>query len=137
MNQKTPLQKLAEKYNPYPVFEDADLTDPNQRGLSGDTLLHLVALLGTAEEIDALIASAAYINAIGGMGQTPLHYAAMNGQGEVVKKLLVLGADFTIRNEFGKIPADTAVTYGFAEIAQILREAAGLPAFNANRPKYE
>lgn len=124
MNKNKQYQQLIEKYNSYPAFDDIDLTDPNQPGRMGDTLLHLVAYLGAAEEIDVLIASGAHINILGDMGQTPLHNAATRGRCEAVKRLLALGADPTIRDEFGKTPADTAAIFGYVEIAQILRKAA-------------
>lgn len=74
----TALQALIGKYRYHPDFADMDLSDLNQPCYpNDDALLHLVARVGGAEEIDLLVASGARVNVRGDLGYTPLHYAAM------------------------------------------------------------
>ena len=111
----TPLDALIAKYRYINAFAELDLSDINRQCYPGDdALIHIVAAIGTVEEMELLVASGANVNAIGDMGNTPLHYAAMEGRLDMAEKLAALGADLTIRNEFGGTPRDTA------EIAQKL-----------------
>ncbi len=110
-----------DKYKDYSEFIDKRLTDPNQRGYSGDSLLDLVARVGTLEEVDLLIAANAQINSPGDMGYTPLHSAASEGRLDMVEHLLKLGADPTLRSEFGATPAETAEVLDKPEIAAFVR----------------
>ncbi len=122
METQTPLQVLIARYRYHIDFAELDLTNINRQCYSDDdTLLHLVARVGTVEEIDLLVASGARINSIGDIGYTPLHYAAMKGRLDVTKKLLALGANPKIKSEFGETPLDVADNGKHAQIAKLLK----------------
>ncbi len=110
-----------DKYKDYSEFIDKRLTDPNQRGYSGDSLLDLVARVGTLEEVDLLVAANAQIDSPGDMGYTPLHSAASQARLDMVEHLLKLGADPTVRSEFGTTAAETAEILDHPEIATFIR----------------
>lgn len=123
MRTRTPLQLLIDKYKKdyFVEFRGHRLTAPNEKGISGDTLLHLVASVGTVEEADLLVDAGADVNSLGDMDYTPLHYAASRGRPEMVTRLLELGADPTLRNEFGTTPAEAADLHERPEIAAYIR----------------
>jgi len=112
---------LMDKYKDHPTFFLEDFVNPNQPGFLGDTLLHVVARIGTIEEIDLLIAAHAQINSLGEMGYTPMHYAASRGRLDIVEHLLELGADPNTQNKFGALAADVAVNLEHPEIATFIR----------------
>lgn len=123
MRTRTPLQLLIDKYKKdyFVEFRGLRLTDLNEKGISGDTLLHLVASVGTVEETDLLVAAGADVNSVGDMGYTPLHYAAGRGRPEMVTRLLELGADPTLRNAFGTTPPESSDLNEHLEIAALIR----------------
>ena len=59
----------------------------------GRTPLHLAAQRGTADIVEALVASGAEADARDGDGYTPLHMAARAGQRATLRALLLAGAD--------------------------------------------
>jgi len=58
---------LVEKYKSRPEFYFVPFADANQRGLTGDTLLHAAVIRGSADDIDVLMSMDAEINANGGL----------------------------------------------------------------------
>lgn len=124
MSANPSLQALIDKYRYHPDFADLDMTDINQQCYpDDDTLLHLVARVGGADEIALLVASGADINAKGDIGYTPLHSAASMGRLKVVEKLLELGAAPNLRDEFGGTPCTLAETGGHTEVVRLLKRA--------------
>ena len=122
METETPLQALIAKYQrSHWEFAALDLSDINQKRSDDDTLIHLIACVGGADELDLLVRSGAKINAPGDLGHTPLHYAAMFGRFKIAQKLLALGADPNLRNEWGDTPMKTASNGGHADIAKLLK----------------
>ncbi len=121
METKTSLETLIDKYRFHMDFAELDLSDINQQCFpNDDALIHLVARVGTLEEIELLVASKALVNSTGDLGYTPLHYAAMRGRLDMTKKLLGLGANPKTQNEFGETPVDIAHLGGHSEIAKLL-----------------
>lgn len=116
------LAKLIAKYRRSPEFLLVELNDVNQKGMTGDTLLHAAVVAGSLEDVDLLLRSGALVNAIGDLGSTPLHYAASRGLSEIIRKLLQSGADRNIRNEFGQTAADLASLMKRREASKMLRE---------------
>lgn len=100
--------ELIKKYRRSPEFLFVELTDPNQRGMTGDTLLHAASIRGDLHDVAILIACGATVNAVGDLGNTPLHHAASRGLDAIVRFLLQNGADRAVRNEFGQSPIDLA-----------------------------
>ncbi len=102
------MEDVFARYRSHPQFIGVEISDPNQKGDMGDTLLHLAAEMGNVQDIEALVRAGAAINASGDIGNTPLHGAALLGKTAAVAKLLALGADPTLKNEFGETPLDVA-----------------------------
>lgn len=118
---KTPLQDLIDRYNRCSEFLGIEINDVNQQGALDDTLLHIVARIGSVEEVNLLVMSGAQVNAIGDLGYTPLHYAAMKGRIDIAKRLLDLGSSINSKNEFDETPADAADNGGHSAVANFLR----------------
>ena len=77
---------------------------------AAQTSLHLAAEKGNVEEIKALIANGADINAIDERGNTSLHLAALKGHAVIAKMLISSGADVNAkRNSLGDTPLHLAV----------------------------
>jgi ankyrin repeat protein len=96
------------------------ITDVNQKDVSGDTPLHVAAVRGILDEVEALLKAGANVNEPGDVGYTPLHEAVEQGHIEVVKRLLQAGASMEARNEFGDTARDIANRRGPEEIVRIL-----------------
>jgi len=121
MENETALQALIAKYRDHAEFEERDMTDINQQcHPDDDALIHLVARIGSADELDLLARSGARVNAPGDMGFTPLHNAAGFGRTQIVEKLLALSADPDIQNEGGRTPEEMALSGGYTETARLL-----------------
>ena len=126
-NKQLLLLGLIAKYKDHAEFEELDLSDINEKSdPNGDTLTHLVARIGSPDEMELLAASGARINEIGDMGYTPLHNAAIVGRLDIVEKLLVLGADPNIQDEEGNTPAIVALMGRHPEIADLLTKTSFL-----------
>jgi uncharacterized protein len=118
---KQKLASLIERYRRSPEFMLVNLDDINQRGMTGDTLLHAAVVRGALDDVEILIAAGAKVNAIGDLGNTPLHHAASRGLGAIARRLLDRGADPNLRNEFGQSPSDVARIMKHAHLAQVLK----------------
>jgi len=108
-------------------FGWSNLSDVNQRGMTGDSLLHAAVIRGASEDVDILIAAGADINAVGDLGNAPLHHAASRGLQAVAKRLLDGGADPSIKNEFGQKPVDIARNMKHDELAKALSRSLKRP----------
>jgi uncharacterized protein len=116
------LRALMDKYRRSPEFLFVELTDPNQTGMTGDTLLHAAVTRGELGDVELLLAFGVAVNAAGDLGNTPLHDAASRGLADIVTKLLQCGADMNIRNEFGETPLDLAELMERAKVVKILKK---------------
>jgi ankyrin repeat protein len=115
------LAELIEKYSTHPDFLGMEITGANHPGAVDDTMLHIAARTGAVEDIDALIAAGAHVDAAGDLGFTPLHYAAMSGHMPVVERLLHSGAKPDARNEFQQTASEVAEIAGHKDIVHLLR----------------
>jgi ankyrin repeat protein len=79
------------------------------------------------EEIEALVAGGADVNAIGDMGSTPLHEAVETGHTAAVKFLVEHGSRTDVRNAFGRTPLDIAEIDGHSEIVTLLADGGKTP----------
>jgi ankyrin repeat protein len=100
--------ELVKRYRRSPEFLTTELTEPNQRGMTGDTLLHAAAVRGAVHDVEALVECGADVDASGDLGNTALHCAASRGFVAVVKELLQHGANQSIKNEFGQTALELA-----------------------------
>ncbi len=125
MSNDLPLQILIAKYKAHVdldhlKLDKLDFSNINQHCYADEeTLLHLVARLGTPEEIDTLVIAGAQINAIDSTGFSPLHSAAFWGRLEATQKLLELGANPTLQDKEGDTPVDVARLMGYMEVAAL------------------
>jgi uncharacterized protein len=117
MNAKDVLLRYTTEH--LPEFADRVLSDVNQRGLFGDTPLHVAATRGIEEEISALIREGAEVNARGEFGNTPLHDAVLQGNVQAVRILLAAGARMLELNEDGDSPVSLSTSSDIQEIARI------------------
>lgn len=99
-------KEIFGKYQKNSEFWDAQITEVNQRGLSGDTMLHIAAWQGNQEDINNSILLGANINSIGDLGNTPLHQAVLSEQTGSIKILLEHNINIGITNESGEKALD-------------------------------
>jgi ankyrin repeat protein len=127
MNPKFMNDKLIAtigRYRGCPEFLTIDIADVNQRGNSGDSLLHVAAGRQAVADMETLVAFGARVNAQGDLGNTPLHQAASRGLIKSVVKLLELGADISIKNEDGQTALDLAELMERKEVVTLLKKRA-------------
>lgn len=63
------------------------------------------------------------INETSEEGNTALHVAAAMGHIGIVRRLLGAGADNTLRRPDGKTAEDVAVSFGYSDVAELLRNS--------------
>jgi ankyrin repeat protein len=100
--------------------------DAHHRDQAGRTPLHYAAVDNKLDDVNALIAAGAEIDAREDTGQyTPLMFAAQNDDNiEVVKALVEAGADVNLTNRKGETPlfiATAAPGYHGTRGAEIIR----------------
>jgi len=99
------------------------LKDVNQPDVFGDYPIHIAAIREALDEMIALIAGGADVNALGEDGYTALHWAAGEGNVEAVKLLLEHGARTDIRDDlFGRTPVEHAKLHGHEAVVSLLAE---------------
>ena len=62
--------ELVKRYRRSPEFLTTELADPNQRGTTGDTLLHAAAVRGAVHDVEVLVECGADVDASGDLGNT-------------------------------------------------------------------
>lgn len=102
-------------------FLDVPITDVNQRGISGDSPLHVVAGWGDLHGVELLLAANAQVNMPGDLSRTPIFAAISGGHLAVVRRLVEAGALLTLTDEFGMTPLRCAELAGHKEIIEELR----------------
>ncbi|KAA0537710.1 MULTISPECIES: ankyrin repeat domain-containing protein [Citrobacter] len=122
-------KETFEKYQKNSEFWDVQITEVNQRGLSGDTMLHIAAWQGNLEDINNLILLGANVNSIGDLGNTPLHQAVLSEQTESIKILLEHNVNTGITNESGEKALDIAKRNGRKEIIDLITKQSNKPTF--------
>lgn len=90
---------------------------------SGKAPLHIAALEGKVQAIDALLAAGAAIEATDRGGRTPLMWAVESRSGAAVEKLIDAGANLAARDETGMTPLMWAAGFGNAETLDAILSA--------------
>ncbi len=103
-----------------PEFCELVLDDVNQRGNFGNLPIHVAAIRGNTEELEALIAGGADVNAAGELGNRPLHEAVGQGHKAAIEVLLNAGANAGVLNDEGKSPREIAEALGLTVIMGVL-----------------
>ena len=122
-------KEIFEKYQKNREFWDVQITEVNQCGLSGDTMLHIAAWQGNLEDINNLILLGASVNSIGDLGNTPLHQAVLSEQTGSIKILLEHNINISITNESGEKALDIAKRNGRKEIIDLITKQSNKPTF--------
>jgi ankyrin repeat protein len=94
--------------------------EPTPAAADGRTYLHRAANGGCANEVKALVALGAAVDAPDAAGLTPLHVAALGGRSEVLSALLEAGASAGRSTPSGRTPLHLASLAGRAEAAKAL-----------------
>lgn len=94
----------------------------------GWTELHHKASAGATEDVRALLARSADVNALDEDGRTPLHWAAFRGHAGVVKTLLEGGAAADVIDKNGSSAETLARARGFHAVGETIRNAMGAQA---------
>ncbi len=93
----------------------------NVKDDSGRTPMHLAALHGRTDIVQALIKAGADKDATNNSGETPMHYAAREGRTDIVQALIEAGADKEAKTNYGETALDSvyrSLTYGELEGAE-------------------
>jgi ankyrin repeat protein len=96
------------------------LLGPPPEGEHRMTLLHMAALGGNAECVEAA-AMNADVNAKTAYGHTPLHLAVIHDHVDAVRALLKLGADKRIPTHDGLLPANMCLRHYESQSLHLLR----------------
>ncbi|KAM5347455.1 hypothetical protein ACJ41O_010460 [Fusarium nematophilum] len=86
------------------------------------TALHLAALFGIVNAMDALPRINPDIDAQDTFGRTPLFYAAMNGHEDAIRWLMTNKSDPNVKDKDGKTPLSEAWDKGHEAVLEILQE---------------
>lgn len=90
------------------------------------------AALNSRQEIEALIASGADVNARGKNGWTALMIAAQYGAADAAEALIAAGADVNALNSFGSSAVFIAQNYARTEVEQLLLDAGAQPEYTGD-----
>lgn len=115
------LSEVLAKMADLPTFVGVKLTSVHDRGLLGDTPLHVAAIWGNIDIGKILLDAGANLNVPGEYGNTPLHEAIRPGNEGFVRLLLSRGALKDPKNQDGLTPADLARALKIPEIEELLR----------------
>ena len=91
----------------------------------GWTPLMAAAVAGRPGMLQLCAAAHGALDGTNRFGQTALHIAARRGSDELCGMLVRAGASPRVRDERGAAPADVAMRHGHADLAALLRAAAG------------
>jgi len=100
-------------------FDGLSLDDVNQQGLLDDYPIHVAAVRGALDDLVALIAGGANVNAVGEDGNSAFHYAASFGYPDIVRLLLEHRSATNIKNMFGETPLDCAKSSGSEKVVEL------------------
>ena len=105
----------------------ANKADVNAKDKCGWTPLHIAAIDGRTETVQALLKHKQMheqidVNAKNKYGWTPLHHAAYDGHAAVVQALLASKADVNAKDEDGRTPLHKAAYNGHEEVVKLLLE---------------
>ena len=106
-----------------PAFVGRQLNEVNQVGNFGDYPIHVAAIRGSVDELNALIDAGADVNAVGEHRMTPLHEAVGQERLEAVQLLLARGARPTDKNEWGETALDIAKRHKRDDLIHLLEGA--------------
>jgi ankyrin repeat protein len=81
-----------------PGFMDRPIDSVHSRAKSGDQPLHIAALWGDTDLIEAFLVAGADIDSQGEDGFTPLHYAIEQDKAEAARLLIARGADLHLKD---------------------------------------
>ena len=101
--------KVSVDQSPTPISSAISLATP-----SGQTMLHLAAILGFSDLIRTLIRYDIDLDARDRNGYTALHFASLARSKDCARLLINAGADLEIVNALGKTPQEQA-PFGFFE----------------------
>ena len=85
--------------------------------------MHLAAVAGRADVVQALADAGANVNTADHDGDTPLHIAAMSSNMDVLGMLLSANANVNLANSRGSTPMHFAAAAGHADVVQTLAHA--------------
>src|SRR3989442_3817734 len=108
VSDKLELSAILERMADLIEFQGIKLTSVNDRGILGDTPLHIAAVSGDVKVGKILLDAGADPNVHGEYGNTALHEAVGQKNFEFVKLLLTHGASTELRNEDGLTAVDLA-----------------------------
>ena len=103
-----------------PEFAEISVLEVNTKGNFGSYPIHVAAVRGDIEELQALIDGGADVNAPGEMGNRPLHEAAIQGNVEAARLLIQNGARADARNADGQTAEAMALLLGKTEVVAVL-----------------
>lgn len=102
--------------------------NPSHANRVAQSALHIAALWGNVEALEALLEHNASVNVQNSMtGATPLHCAVQSGKGpwnrrtQAMEQLMIHGADLSLCDFFGRTPADYCEELGQLDWAKRLR----------------
>lgn len=106
-----------------PEFWGRPLDSVSEVGLFGSQPIHVAAVRGNLDELNALLDGGADVNAIGEKGHTPLHEAVGQEHVAAVQLLLARGARMDVKNKWGSTPMDVARMLELEDLVNLLEKA--------------
>ena len=105
----------------------AEGSDVKERSKDDKTPLHMAAIWGRVEIVQALLDAGACVRLLDNQGFSPLYHAVNRGEVKMVRALLKAGSDADIRCGDRKLaPLYDAAKRGDDEVVQMLLDAGGL-----------
>ena len=102
----------------------AEGSDVKERSKDGKTPLHMAAIWGRVEVVQALLDAGACVRLLDNQGFSPLYHAVNRGEVKMVRALLKAGSDADIRCGGRKLaPLYVAAKRGDDEVVQMLLDA--------------